>query len=109
MKHLIIATIFLSIFATSTGTVLAQSASQTQELEQNIEVECTTGAYGQSGTCSVDASQRGRQEQEIILRDGQVVAPHEPVAAGVDLRVVASVGGLLATGITSFIASKKIG
>ena len=107
MKSVITAAILIILMTVATSKVAAQTVSQSQELDQNVNVNCTASAYGQSN-CTVNASQSGRQNQVITLANGQTIAAHQPVSAGVDVRVLASVGGLLATGVTSLVASRKI-
>lgn len=84
------------------------SVEQTQELEQDIEVHCTTGAYGQESVCDVEASQRGKQSQKIVLRDGQVLGKHVMVDTALDTKTIALLAGLMVLGAGSFYAYKKI-
>ena len=104
--------VILSLLAVA-SLVMAQSvsaaeASQEQELEQQVEVDCTAGAYGQESTCEVDAYQKGTQKQTITLNDGTVIKSHEPVNAGLDMSTGIAVASLTATGVTAIITRRKL-
>ncbi len=96
-------------FTTKTVTsVSAQEARQEQELEQRVNVECTAGTYGQGQVCGVTTEQRGKQKQEIILRDGSSVAPHQVVGTALDMQTLALVAGLFMLGGVSAFGLAKI-
>ncbi len=94
----------LSLFLASASGVGAQTAAQNQQLDQTIKVNCTTGAYGQSSSCSAEGTQSGSQSQYLSLdntrrrvcrQDGSCMYVHDPINAGVDPLT------LLASGLTS--------
>jgi hypothetical protein len=92
LTSLIIAAVF------SVRAVQAATASQEQELEQETHVNCTTGAYGQNQNCDVTTKQRGKQKQEIVFREGRVLAAHQVVDTALDTKTMAIVAGLLILG-----------
>ncbi len=105
MKKLITSSILSTgLLLSSVSSVFAQVASQEQQLDQNVKVNCTTGAYGQSSTCTAEGTQSGSQSQYLALdktrklicrKDGSCMYAHDTVNAGVDPLT------LLASGLTS--------
>lgn len=90
----------------------AQVMEQSQELNVNnsVKVNCTTGAYGQSSTCTAEASgsATGKQTQRIVYRaDGTAIVVHTPVNAGSDLPATAAAVGSLMTGAIAAVIQLK--
>lgn len=112
MKQIITITLSLSLFGLvsviNPTQIRADEASQNQELEQECEVICETGAYGQDTSCTTKCYQHGEQEQTITLRDGTVLAAHTPVETALDTKTSLVVAGLLASGLAAFVARKKL-
>ncbi len=88
--------------------VMAEEASQSQELEQKCVTTCETGAYGQDTSCKTECYQYGEQEQTITLSDGTVLAAHTPVDAALDTKTMLVAAGLLTSGAIAFVARKKL-
>lgn len=76
------------------------TAEQNQKLEQEIEIKCETGAYGQNTKCEGKGKQTGEQSQKIkgIFRNGKFIPAHQPVDTGLDGATLAVVAGLIVTG-----------
>lgn len=77
------------------------SVEQNQKLEQELEVECTAGAYGQDSTCKAYGKQVGEQSQKVLgvfREDGSFVKIHKPVDTGLDSPTLAGVTGIVLTG-----------
>ncbi len=110
---LTLSAVVLSSFAT---VVSAETIKQEQELNQNVKVNCTTGAYGQSTTCTAEGSQTGKQIQTVVIdgvkyfvrNDGKRVRVHTPVNTSLDGVAIA---GIVATAVTAagagFLTIKK--
>jgi hypothetical protein len=92
----------------SPSLVMAEEASQSQELEQKCSTTCESGAYGQDTSCKTECYQYGEQEQTITLRDGTVLAAHTPVDTALDTKTMLVVAGLLTSGVIAFVARKKL-
>lgn len=90
------------------STAHAQTAEQNQKLEQEFEVECNSGSYGQNTTCKVKGSQTGEQYQKISgrLRDG--VMYHKPVDTALDSVTLLAAGALITAGVSAAVIKNKI-
>ncbi len=86
--------------------VFANTAEQNQKLEQEFEVQCNSGAYGQTSTCKVLGKQFGEQSQKIALRDG--IKPHKVVDTALDFQSMAAVGAVVSTGVGAAILKRKV-
>jgi invasion protein IalB len=102
------------VLGSFSSSVSAASATQTQELNQNVTVNCTTGSYGQSTTCTADANQYGKQTQTIdgvtyiVRADGSRVRYHKPVDTSVDgLTLSGIVAAALSSAGAGFLIIKK--
>ena len=98
--------------AFSASTALAQELTQEQrqklEQELNIELECTTGAYGQPQTCKAKGTSSLTAEQEqkarlvlgdkVVIRDGALYY-HQPVDAGMDAQTLSMVAFTMIAGL----------
>jgi len=94
----------LMVGAFVTPVMAETTAEQEQKLNQEIEIECTTGSYGQNSTCKATASQSGEQRQRILgvfRKDGKFVPVHKPVDTGLDTATMAMVSGTLIAGSTA--------
>lgn len=65
----------------------AAEQAQKQKLEQELEIKCETGAYGQSSTCYAKGKQTAEQEQRQKILAAQIGGRkvHVPVDTAVDL------------------------
>lgn len=99
---------FLSLSLINPVSILAEEASQNQELEQRCKTVCETGAYGQDTSCTTECYQYGEQEQIITLRDGTVLAAHTPVDTALDVKTTLFVSAILVSGLTAFLVRKKL-
>lgn len=104
-----------AVMALGAGQVQAQDMTQDQTLDQEIKIECETGAYGQTTTCTAEANQRGEQRQSIlgvnpvvILENGRVIRPHMMVDTGLNTSLVLGASVLaLAMAAAAFQISRK--
>lgn len=94
-------TTLIALAVSSVRGVEAATASQEQELTQETHVNCTTGAYGQNQNCDVTTNQSGKQKQEIVFREGRVLAAHQVVDTALDGKTTAVIAGLLILGAAS--------
>jgi len=109
LKKLILATTIASglLVGAMPTTALANSAEQNQKLEQEFEVECTTGSYGQNSTCKAKGKQTGEQHQEFTLRNGKMIQKHKVLDTGLDTMSMATVTGVFATGAAAMVVKIK--
>ena len=91
-----------------TKPVLAAESSQEQELEQDCEVVCEVGAYGQDSTCTNKCYQKGTQKQTITLGSGTVIKPHQPINTGMDMNTGSAIASLVMTGALATITRRKL-
>jgi hypothetical protein len=92
--------------------VLAQELTQEQrqklEQELNIELECTTGAYGQPQTCKAKGTSSLTAEQEqkarlvlgdkVVIRDGAFYY-HRPVDTAMNSKTLSMFALVLVAGL----------
>lgn len=115
VKLMTATTLAAALMVVMTGSALAQSMSQEQELNVNnsVKVNCTTGAYGQSSTCTAEASgsasgkQSQRMDNVVCRRDGNCVYPHKTANTGADFGTVAAATSLISGSVAAVIKLKK--
>lgn len=90
--------LMVGVFATP--ALADTSAEQNQKLEQEVEIKCEVGAYGQNTKCEGKGKQTGEQSQKIkgVFRNGKFIPAHEPADTGLDSMTLAAVTGLIVTG-----------
>lgn len=96
-------------FASQATATTAQE--QSQNLTQTVEVECETGAYGQTSTCRAKGEQEGTQEQsqEIVYRNGRVLGKyHVPEDTGLDLTTTVTAVSAMFSGVGALILRRKL-
>ena len=105
----------LAIFSTFTALTLmvgvvspvsAQELTQEQKLEQElkIDLECTTGAYGQLQSCKASGNSTLTAEQKqkarmILGSRTETVLYHQPINAGMDPQTMGLVATTLIAGL----------
>lgn len=100
---LMLATTLLVAMSTQ---VLAQEASQEQQLKTETEVVCETGSYGQQ-TCTAKAKAEGEQKQTIKVGD-RVIKVHQPVNAGLDTIGLMTMTVPLLAGTSTYVLKRKL-
>lgn len=102
-----IALLVMGVFATP---ALANTAEQDQK--QELEVECETGSYGQTTTCTAKGTQEQSQKivytnTRTVVRDGRKI--HVPVDTALDARTqLAVVAAVLGLGLLTLVAKGKL-
>lgn len=81
------------------------STEQTQKQDQKLKVECTTGSYGQTSTCTAEGEQHQEQTQKLVYVDMPI---HNVANTGLDMFTMSAVAITLAIGATAYIAKRKI-
>ncbi|HYD35315.1 MAG TPA: hypothetical protein VD999_04570 [Vitreimonas sp.] len=107
------AALTLSMVSLASAQVMEQN--QEQRVDNNVRVNCTTGAYGQSSTCTAEAagSAYGRQYQRMENRqvrrraDGTLVYVHTTANTGMDMYSIVTVLGTVMTGSTAAVLKLK--
>lgn len=90
--------------------VAASEQTQDQNLKQTVEVECETGAYGQTSTCRAKGEQEGSQEQsQIVYRNGRVLGKYHVPANTSNGAVTATAVMSVASGVGAFVMKRKLG
>jgi hypothetical protein len=82
----------------------AETLEQNQKLEQELEIECTSGAYGQNTTCKAKGKQNGEQKQKMegsFNSRGQYIRRHKVANTGLDTMTLTAVAGTLIVGSTA--------
>jgi hypothetical protein len=108
MKKLILATLLtvaaLAVAVQPTFANDTAEQAQKQRLEQELEIKCETGAYGQTSTCYAKGKQVGEQEQRQKILAAQIGGRkvHVPVDTAIDMTTLlvvmtAAVAGFGAT------------
>jgi hypothetical protein len=110
MKKLILATLLtvaafsVAVQPTFANEETAAEQAQKQRLEQELEIKCETGAYGQTTTCYAKGKQVGEQEQRQKILAAQIGGRkvHVPVDTAIDMTTLmvvmtAAVAGFGAT------------
>ncbi|MFZ1721359.1 MAG: hypothetical protein WAU07_02530 [Microgenomates group bacterium] len=112
MNKLIVAALITSalIVSAPAQTVQAETeATQKQKLEQEIEIECEVGAYGQTSKCTAKAEQFGEQEQSIKFREGQVLGKtHSPADTALDAQTTATAALSMLSGVGALVIKRKL-
>ncbi len=114
-KTLLIAALasVVGVMQFSTPVAAAENGEMHQEQEQKLKVECTTGSYGQSTTCTAEGKQRQEQRQKVL---GQQIAYraqggglyHKPVDTALDAKTSAAIMAIALIGAGAFVATRKI-
>lgn len=115
VKLMTATTLAAALMVVMTSSALAQSMSQEQELNVNnsVKVNCTTGAYGQSSTCTAEASgnasgkQSQRMDNVVCRRDGNCVYPHTTANTGADFGTMAAAATSLISGSVAAVIKLK--
>lgn len=112
VKLTLATTLAAALTLAMSSTALADTVKQEQELntKSEVKVTCTTGAYGQSSTCTAeaDAEANGKQSQEIVYRtNGRAIVAHKPVDTGADVATTAAVSGTVLAGAAAAVVQIK--
>jgi hypothetical protein len=92
------------------STASAETLEQKQKLEQEVEIECTSGAYGQNTTCKAKGKQTGEQSQKMegyFNSKGQYIRRHKVANTGLDTMTLSAVAGTLMIGSAAAVAKFK--
>lgn len=110
MKNLLVALLITGVLGgMSAGQAQANTTvEQEQKLNQELEIECETGSYGQSSTCKARGEQTGEQSQKVVVRDRVLGKTHAPVDTALDAQTMLSVAGVLVTGAGSYALKRKV-
>ena len=89
---LLVATLAAASLMSAFATQVSADNTQTQTLEQEVKVNCTTGSYGQNTTCTAEGKQKGTQTQTLVAyrKDGTPIKIHK--VANTSLPTVATAG-----------------
>ena len=84
------------------------TVEQSQSADQEFEVECETGAYGQTSTCKVKGAQHLKQEQRVVIASAGGKLYHKPAATGLDLYTGMAALGTMITGAGAMVLRTKL-
>lgn len=91
----------MALLAFSTPSLVsANEAEQSQELEQEFDVKCTSsGTYGQDTNCEVSGKQKAKQHQKVVV----LGAYHDAtkINAGLDTKTSIVFALVAITGLSS--------
>jgi len=103
-KYIAAATLALSILTLGMVTqAQANTTEQNQKLEQEFEVECSSGSYDQKTTCKVKGTQTGEQTQRTIRR----ITYHKPVDTALDFPTLVGLGSILTVGTVALVIKAR--
>jgi len=105
-KYIAATALALVLLTGIASPALANTAEQKQKLEQEFEVQCNSGSYGQTSTCKVLGKQFGEQSQKIALRQG--IKPHKVADTALDFQTMTAIGAIVSTGIGAAVLKRKV-
>lgn len=115
MKNLLVAVLVGLAFLSGAQTISADDrGEQSQKLDQELKVECETGAYGQNTKCWAKGRQEAEQKQKIVVKervdskDRVLGKTHTPVDTALDTSSILAVSGIMLTGAGSFVLKRKL-
>lgn len=86
----------------------ANSIELNQDMNQEVEIECTSGSYGQNTTCKAKGTQSNSQTGKVLAAlDCKGKKCHIPAATGLDTLTLSAIFGTLALGTSAAIAKYK--
>ncbi len=88
----------------------AAEQAQKQKLEQELEIKCETGAYGQPTTCYAKGKQLGEQEQRQRILAAQIGGKktHKPADTAIDMTTLMVVMAAAVAGFGASYALAKL-
>ena len=106
-KKIILSISLITILALSmSAKVSADEVEQSQSLNQNFEVECTTsGTYGQNTNCKVTGNQEAEQNQRVKILG--VYHDASKIDAGLDSKMTLLFATIMIAGFASTVVLAK--